>query len=251
MMPEDYQERPGTPKAGVKVLFEEPESVGAPSDTTDVERLASGDNFSVLVAEDDPINSKIIKRRLEKMGHSVYMTVNGEECSSAHGEQPAAFDAVLMDLQMPIVDGFTSTKMIRSFEKTHPGTCLSSRARHNSRIPVFAVSASLVEKEREKYIQTGFDGWILKPIDFKRVDLLLKGIMDGETRHSCLYQPGNWENGGWFEERRDTTAFEVDTRPSQERPTAEAERQRENHTSDAGSGASTLSSGTIRPALNK
>lgn len=54
----------------------------------------------ILVAEDDPINSKILKKRLEKMGHHVYLTVNGEECAAAHGEHPSAFDVVLMDIQV-------------------------------------------------------------------------------------------------------------------------------------------------------
>ncbi|KAK5412745.1 hypothetical protein LTR06_005716 [Exophiala xenobiotica] len=223
-IPEGFQETSGGPKTGAKVLFEEPGSVGAPSDTTEVEKAISLENFSVLVAEDDPINSKIMKKRLEKLGHSAYMTVNGEECSSAHGEQPASFDAILMDLQMPIVDGFSSTKMIRSYEKTHSRTCLSSRARLNGKIPVFAVSASLVEREREKYIETGFDGWILKPVDFKRVDLLLKGIIDSEARNSCLYEKGKWERGGWFAPAGDQhDAFTVDTHPSQEKPTMETE----------------------------
>ncbi len=223
-MPDEFQENAGESKTVARVLFEEPESVGPPSDTTEVAKAISAENFSVLVAEDDPINSKIMKKRLEKLGHSVHMTVNGEECSSAHGEQPASFDAILMDLQMPIVDGFSSTKMIRSYEKTHAGTCLSSRARQNGKIPIFAVSASLVEKERDKYIQTGFDGWILKPVDFKRVDLLLKGIVDSEARNSCLYEKGKWESGGWFTPADDQHgAFTVDTHPSQEKPTMETE----------------------------
>jgi signal transduction histidine kinase len=54
----------------------------------------------VLVAEDDPINSKIVKKRLEKQGHSVHLTVNGEECSSAYGEKPESFDVILMDMQV-------------------------------------------------------------------------------------------------------------------------------------------------------
>jgi hypothetical protein len=102
---------------------------------------------------------------------------------------------------MPIVDGLSSTKMIRSFEKTHSTVCLSRRARLNSRIPIFAVSASLVENERQKYVETGFDGWILKPVNFERVGLLLKGLVDAEARKECLYQPGKWERGGWFEDR--------------------------------------------------
>lgn len=62
--------------------------------------LPKGKNFHILVAEDDPINSKIVKKRLEKLGHSVHLTVNGEECSSAYGERPESFDVLLMDMQV-------------------------------------------------------------------------------------------------------------------------------------------------------
>lgn len=221
-------------KVGAKVPFEDRlQSAGARSDTAEEQQPLSTLGFTVLVAEDDPINSRIMKKRLEKLGHSVHMTVNGEECSFAHGEQPASFDAVLMDLQMPIVDGFSSTKMIRSLEKTHPNTCLSGRATHNGRIPIFAVSASLVEKDREKYVQTGFDGWILKPVDFRRVNLLLKGIVDHGAREDCLYGPGMWEHGGWFESRQaGRDAFAVDTQPSQKKPTFEAEQSRQEGVSE-------------------
>jgi DNA-binding response OmpR family regulator len=122
---------------------------------------------------------------------------------------------------MPIVDGFTSTKMIRSFEKTHGKTCLSTRAHVNGRIPIFAVSASLEEKEREMYVETGFDGWILKPVNFKRVDSLLRGIIEEDTRNSCLFEAGQWERGGWFEKRQaQTDIFTTDTTPSHRSPTS-------------------------------
>lgn len=214
-------------KAPSRVKFEE---IQVPRVTTPGEIDShSQKNFSVLVAEDDPINSRIMKKRLEKLGHQAYMTVNGEECSSAHGEQATSFDAVLMDLQMPIVDGFSSTKMIRSFEKTQSGGCLSPRASLNGRIPIFAVSASLEEKEKDKYVATGFDGWILKPVDFKRVDQLLKGIVSDDVRNECLYQAGKWEQGGWFEGRKENkSAYDVDTHPSNKRPTAETERTKDN-----------------------
>ena len=117
---------------------------------------------------------------------------------------------------MPIVDGFSSTKMIRSFEKTQSTMCLSRRARLNSRIPIFAVSASLVESERQKYVETGFDGWILKPVDFERVGLLLKGLIDAEARKECLYQQGQWERGGWFEDRPSVpNVHDINTKPSE------------------------------------
>jgi CheY-like chemotaxis protein len=99
---------------------------------------------------------------------------------------------------MPIVDGLTSTKMIRSFEKTHSSHRLSRRAAANGRIPIIAVSASLVERERQIYVDAGFDAWILKPISFVRLEKLVKGIVNFSVRDECLYTPGKWEAGGWF-----------------------------------------------------
>ena len=114
---------------------------------------------------------------------------------------------------MPIVDGLTSTKMIRSFEKSHASDILSARAAANGRVPVFAVSASLVENERQTYINAGFDGWILKPVDFKRMSDLLHGIVDETIREKCVYQPGKWEAGGWFCKRQ-SDLFAASTKPS-------------------------------------
>lgn len=114
---------------------------------------------------------------------------------------------------MPIVDGLTSTKMIRSFEKTHPGRGLSNRATLNGRVPIFAVSASLIEKDRQLYIDAGFDGWILKPIDFKRLSTLLCGIVEEHTRKYCIYKPGEWEQGGWFAQQQ-PDVFQAFTAPS-------------------------------------
>lgn len=114
---------------------------------------------------------------------------------------------------MPIVDGLTSTKMIRSFEKTSPAFKLSRRAARNGRVLIFAVSASLLERERQTYIDAGFDGWILKPIDFKRLNTLFLGMIEDETRNSCLYKPGKWEQGGFFN-RRQPSALKVSTSPT-------------------------------------
>ena len=118
---------------------------------------------------------------------------------------------------MPIVDGLTSTKMIRSFEKSHPTHILSTRASLNGRVPIIAVSASLVEREQQTYIDTGFDGWILKPISFNRLSEIMKGIIDREVRNRNLYRSGVWEHGGWFHEAQ-KDVFTADTRPSGEPP---------------------------------
>lgn len=195
----------------------------------------TADHMSVLVAEDDPVNSKIIKKRLEKAGHETYLTVNGEECSSVYGEKTSRFDVILMDMQvslvcdarppelyaddsqMPIVDGLSSAKMIRSFEKSHPSHVLTARASLNGRVPIIAVSASLLEKERQMYIDAGFDGWILKPISFPRLSELMTGIVDKEARRDNLYKPGRWERGGWFLEVQ-PDVFAAQTKPSDRQP---------------------------------
>jgi DNA-binding response OmpR family regulator len=101
-------------------------------------------------------------------------------------------------VQMPIVDGLTSAKMIRSFEQSLSTASPSPLPKLHTAVPIFAVSASLVEKNREQYIEGGFDGWILKPIDFERLKLFLTGIFDAESRRKAEYQPGKWERGGWF-----------------------------------------------------
>ena len=76
-----------------RVLFNFPDR-SVEDGRLDAERL------QVLVAEDDPVNSKIIQKRLEKIGHKVHLTINGEECSSAYGERSAVYDVVLMDMQV-------------------------------------------------------------------------------------------------------------------------------------------------------
>jgi hypothetical protein len=66
----------------------------------DTDEVPTAEHMRVLVAEDDPFNSLIKKKRLEKLGHEVYLTVNGEECAGAYGEKTGFFDIVLMDMQV-------------------------------------------------------------------------------------------------------------------------------------------------------
>jgi CheY-like chemotaxis protein len=117
---------------------------------------------------------------------------------------------------MPIVDGLTSTKMIRSYEKTHTNI-YSPRAKLCGRVPIVAVSASLIEKDRQQYIDAGFDAWILKPISFDRLNKLMSAIVDKDIRRECLYEPGEWEKGGWFHEGK-ASVDEISTKPSEQPP---------------------------------
>lgn len=94
---------------------------------------------------------------------------------------------------MPIVDGITATKTIREIEST-----AADESHPSNRIPILAVSASAVEREKASYIKSGFDGWITKPIDFARLKIILDGVRDPEARKDL---PGDkdWETGGWFQ----------------------------------------------------
>lgn len=110
---------------------------------------------------------------------------------------------------MPIVDGMDSTEMIRKFERTSHDYQLSDKVKPLGRVPIFAVSASLVERDVQKYIDTGFDGYIVKPIDFKRVNAILTALKADNERAALTYTPGNWEHGGWF----DRSKIEVEPVP--------------------------------------
>lgn len=100
---------------------------------------------------------------------------------------------------MPLVDGMDATEMIRKFERSSHDYQLSDKVKPLGRVPIFAVSASLVEKDVQKYIDTGFDGYIMKPIDFKRVNAILSALKTDSERAALTYTPGKWEHGGWYD----------------------------------------------------
>ncbi|KAJ5979819.1 hypothetical protein N7481_007117 [Penicillium waksmanii] len=180
-----------------KVGTAETISSNIPSSTTPTSTVpAHAGILRVLVAEDDPINSRIIHKRLTKLGHTVELTGNGEACASAFCSNSKSFDVIMMDIQMPIADGYAATRMIREYEVNATPEALSEKAQRNSRVPIFAVSASLWESEYQKYIDVGFDGWVMKPINFARLNVLLSGLVDLDVRKSATYTPGEWENGG-------------------------------------------------------
>jgi CheY-like chemotaxis protein len=99
---------------------------------------------------------------------------------------------------MPLLNGYEATERIRGLEKSAGPV---KRATHmlNGRLPIFAVSASLFEEKRKEMAKFGIDGWILKPINFKRLRAILLGVTDSMQRQENLYQEGhNWESGGWL-----------------------------------------------------
>ncbi len=103
-MPEDF-DNTTTPHVASKVLFEIPDRDDKRNESPELgpAKKPDAEHLHVLVAEDDPVNSRIIRKRLEKSGHEVHHTVNGEDCASAFGEKAAFFDVVLMDMQVSSV----------------------------------------------------------------------------------------------------------------------------------------------------
>lgn len=98
------------------------------------------------------------------------------------------------------MNGVDASRNIRRLESRHPIAAGEARpsARLNRGIPILAVTASLPERDKHIIVDAQLDGWLLKPIDFKRLRTLLRGATDQEARRRELYRPGQWERGGWL-----------------------------------------------------
>jgi signal transduction histidine kinase/CheY-like chemotaxis protein/streptogramin lyase len=111
-----------------------------------------GRKLRILVAEDNPVNQKVARKVLEKMGHIVELAGNGAEAVGASGQRE--FDLVLMDVQMPEMDGFQATAEIRKRESVG-GT---------RRTRIIAMTAHAMAGDRERCLESGMDGYVAKPI---------------------------------------------------------------------------------------
>ncbi len=109
----------------------------------------------ILVAEDNPINQKVMKHLLLRAGCTVHIVENGAAAVEKFSQQPA-WDMILMDCQMPVMDGFEATRAIRELESS-------------ARIPIIAVTANALAGEREKCAAAGMDDYLVKPISRESV----------------------------------------------------------------------------------
>jgi PAS domain S-box-containing protein len=109
------------------------------------------ERLSILVVEDNPVNQKVAVRMLEKRGHHVDVASNGREALEAIDRERV--DLVLMDVQMPDMDGFEATGHIRDKEKGNGG-----------HIPIIAMTAHAMKGDRERCLAAGMDDYIPKPI---------------------------------------------------------------------------------------
>ena len=99
---------------------------------------------------------------------------------------------------MPFVNGGQATQMIRVLEEKRMASV--NNYDEYGRIPIFAVSATLKPERQAFKAALGFDGWLLKPVQFKRLALLLSGAFDPSVRKEGLYDEKEFDLGGWFEE---------------------------------------------------
>jgi PAS domain S-box-containing protein len=119
----------------------------------------------ILLAEDNSVNQIVATRTLERMGHSIVVANNGREALSLLAEQ--SFDLMLMDVQMPELDGLTATGIIRGQEK---------QTRHH--LPIIAMTAHAMKGDREHCLDAGMDEYIAKPIDARELQSVMLNVLN-------------------------------------------------------------------------
>jgi two-component system, sensor histidine kinase and response regulator len=113
--------------------------------------IPTGVGLHILLAEDHVVNQKVAVRMLESMGHSVVVAPDGRQAIATLATD--RFDVILMDVQMPEMDGFEAVRSIRQRE-----------ARTSRHIPILALTAHAMQGDRDRCLQAGFDGYLAKPI---------------------------------------------------------------------------------------
>lgn len=154
------------------------------SDLSDAERK----RVNVLVVEDNPINQQIAIKTIRKLGFPVTAVWNGQEAldylRSPSQERPAP-DIILMDVQMPIMDGYRATYKIRNAAE------FSSNPRIQG-TPIVAMTASAIQGDREKCQQSGMDDYLAKPVKKPNLEkMLVKWAVEGRKKREELLRDGS------------------------------------------------------------
>ncbi|MFW6216256.1 MAG: response regulator [Desulfohalobiaceae bacterium] len=147
--------------------------------------------LNILLVEDDHINQMAIRIMLQKMGHKVYIAENGQQALEMIRQN--GFDLVLMDVQMPVMDGIQATKKIREMEQegqwpateSPPSRSTSQPqkpgglspdigALTSGRLPIIALTAYAAEEDKQKFLSVGMDDYIAKPAYFKELQSIIE-----------------------------------------------------------------------------
>jgi CheY-like chemotaxis protein len=123
----------------------------------------------VLLVEDTPASQKLVVHVLHKRGHVVATADDGRQALEMLREQH--FDLVLMDVQMPVMDGFQAAAAIRAMPETR-----------KSRVPVVAITAHAMQGDRERCLAAGMDGYIAKPINTRKLVELVERLAHSPAR---------------------------------------------------------------------
>ncbi|CAK0739319.1 hypothetical protein CCP1ISM_10350001 [Azospirillaceae bacterium] len=110
-------------------------------------------HLHILLAEDNRINQMLVRTMLQKGGHSVEIAENGRFAVAA--VEAGDFDAVLMDMQMPEMDGAEATKAIRAMQSP------------KNQVPIIALTADAMAEQRDRYMEVGVNELVSKPIDWQ------------------------------------------------------------------------------------
>ncbi|MCB1180198.1 MAG: response regulator [Leptospiraceae bacterium] len=118
------------------------------------DNISKSKNLNILVAEDNNVNILVIGRLLFKLGHNYQIAKNGQEAIDYLTKTENKFDLILMDCHMPVLDGFDATRKIRDIND-----------KNLSNIPIIALSASVLKRDRDTCMELGMNDYLTKPID--------------------------------------------------------------------------------------
>jgi CheY-like chemotaxis protein len=110
---------------------------------------------SILLVEDNPVNQKMTNLMLSKAGYMIDIAEDGEEAVKKYTLKPDAYDLIFMDINMPKMNGFQATSLIRSFEEKNKSI---------SKIPILALTANVLDDFKLKCVEAGMDDFLTKPI---------------------------------------------------------------------------------------
>jgi CheY-like chemotaxis protein len=125
---------------------------------------SSSRGLEILVAEDNRVNQRVVKTLLERRGHTVALADTG--VAALRQVEERSFDVILMDVQMPEMDGIAATRLVRERD-----------ARHGVHTPIIVLTAHAMQGDRERFLAMGADGYVTKPIRIERLLAEIEAVM--------------------------------------------------------------------------